>query len=177
MLYQESWDKYALGNTSKWEMDSLSFYNGPHELENINEIYGISNYFKLPENPEVENIFYKNDKPIVIYKLKTIAGTVIGKNKAKHIVTLLTTDGVVNVKFYRTQFVKYDKQLSERDATGKKHVIEKSWFTRGNKLIINGIRREDFFIPKIYAKSKYDSAVIFIDSINENGIIISHTAR
>ena len=177
MLYQESWDKYALGNTSKWEMDSLSFYNGPHELENINEIYGISNYFKLPENPEVENIFYKNDKPIVIYKLKTIAGTVIGKNKAKHIVTLLTTDGVVNVKFYRTQFVKYDKQLSERDATGKKHVIEKSWFTRGNKLIINGIRREDFFIPKIYAKSRYDSAVIFIDSINENGIIISHTAR
>ena len=25
ILYQEVWNKYALGNISKWEMDSLSF--------------------------------------------------------------------------------------------------------------------------------------------------------
>ena len=47
MLYQEVWDKYALGSVSKWEMDSLSFYNSPHELINISPIYNICNYFNL----------------------------------------------------------------------------------------------------------------------------------
>ena len=176
-LYQEVWDKYALGNTSKWEMDSLSFYNGPHELNNISNIYNICNFFELPENPIIDKIFNKGDKQIILYKLNVIAGTVIGKNKAKHTITLLTVDGVVNVKFYKTQFAKYDRQLSERDSEGKKHIVEKSWFTRGNKLMIVGIRRDDFFIPKIYSKSMYDSAIMFIDNINENGIITSKSIR
>ena len=177
MLYQEVWDKYALGSISKWEMDSLSFYSSPHELSNISNIYNINNFFELPENPIIDKIFTKNDKSIVLYKLNIIAGTVIDKNKAKHTATLLTTDGVVNVKFYKTQFAKYDKQISERDETGKKKIIEKSWFTRGNKLMIVGIRRDDFFIPKIYAKSMYDSAIMFIDNINENGIVTSKSFR
>lgn len=176
-LYQEVWNKYALGNTSKWEMDSLSFYNGPHELNNISSIYNICNFFELPENPIIDKIFNKGDKQIILYKLNVIAGTVIGKNKAKHTITLLTVDGVVNVKFYKTQFAKYDRQLSERDSEGKKHIVEKSWFTRGNKLMIVGIRRDDFFIPKIYSKSMYDSAIMFIDNINENGIITSKSIR
>lgn len=177
ILYQEVWDKYALGSISKWEMDSLSFYSSPHELSNISNIYNINNFFELPENPIIDKIFTKNDKSIVLYKLNIIAGTVIDKNKAKHTATLLTTDGVVNVKFYKTQFAKYDKQISERDKTGKKKIVEKSWFTRGNKLMIVGIRRDDFFIPKIYAKSMYDSAIMFIDNINENGIVTSKSFR
>lgn len=176
-LYQEVWNKYALGNTSKWEMDSLSFYNGPHELSNISKIYNICNFFKLSENPVIDKIFTKGDKQIILYKLNAIAGTVIGKNKTKHIVTLLTVNGVVNVKFYKTQFAKYDRQLSERDSEGKKHIVEKSWFTRGNKLMIIGIRRDDFFIPKIYNNSIYDSSIIYIDDINENGIITSKSIR
>ena len=176
-LYQEVWDKYALGNTSKWEMDSLSFYNGPHELNNISSIYNICNFFELSENPIIDKIFNKGDKQIILYKLNVIAGTVIGKNKAKHTITLLTVDGVVNVKFYKTQFAKYDRQLSERDPEGKKHIVEKSWFTRGNKLMIVGIRRDDFFMPKIYNKSMYDSAIMFIDNINENGIITSKSIQ
>ena len=171
------WDKYALGNTSKWEMDSLSFYYGPHELQDINEVYGVCNYFNLPEIPPVDKIFYKKEKPIVMYKLNTIAGTVIDKNKAKHTVTLLTTNGVVNVKFYKTQFVKYDKQISERDKDGKKKVIEKSWFTRGNKLMIHGIRRDDFFIPKKYSNSLFDSSLILIDGITDNGILTTSSLR
>ena len=177
LLFQEMWDKYALGNISKWEMDSLSFYHGPHELNNISEMYNIVNYFNLSETPEIDKIFTKGDKQIVLYKLKTIAGTVIDKNKAKHTVTLLTTNGVVNVKFYKTQFAKYDRQLSERDNEGKKHVIEKSWFTRGNKLMIIGIRRDDFFIPKNYSNSRFSSSIILIDNINENGIITSKSTR
>ena len=85
MLYQEVWDKYALGSISKWEMDSLSFYNSPHELINISPIYNICNYFNLGENPVIDKVFYKGDKSIILYKLNVIAGTVIGKNKSKHI--------------------------------------------------------------------------------------------
>ena len=177
ILYQEIWDKYALGNISKWEMDSLSFYHGQHELSNISEMYNIVNYFNLSETPEIDKVFTKGDKQIILYKLKTIAGTVIDKNKAKHTVTLLTTNGVVNVKFYKTQFAKYDRQLSERDSEGKKHVIEKSWFTRGNKLMITGIRRDDFFIPKNYSNSRFTSSIILIDNINDNGIITSKSMR
>ena len=177
ILYQEVWDKYALGNISKWEMDSLSFYSGPHELINLSPIYNICNYFNLNENPTIDKVFNKGDKSIVLYKLNVIAGTVIDKNKAKHIVTLLTTNGVVNVKFYKTQFAKYDRQLSERGTDGKKKIIEKSWFTRGNKLMIVGIRRDDFFIPKIYSNSMYDSSIMLIDSISEDGIITSKSIR
>ena len=177
MLFQEMWKKYALGNTSKWEMDSLSFYHGPHELSNISEMYNIVNYFNLPENPIIDRVFTKGDKQIILYKLNTIAGTVIAKNKAKHTVTLLTTNGVVNVKFYKTQFAKYNRQLSERDSEGKKHIIEKSWFTRGNKLMITGIRRDDFFIPKSYSNSRFSSSIILIDNINDNGIITSKSTR
>ena len=177
ILFQEVWDKYALGNISKWEMDSLSFYHGPHELNNISEMYNIVNYFNLSETPKIDRVFTKGDKQIILYKLNTIAGTVIDKNKAKHTVTLLTTNGVVNVKFYKTQYAKYDRQLSERDNEGKKHVVEKSWFTRGNKLMIVGIRRDDFFIPKNYSNSRFSSSIMLIDNINENGIITSKSTR
>lgn len=177
ILFQEMWNKYALGNISKWEMDSLSFYHGPHELNNISKMYNIVNYFNLSETPEIDRVFTKNDKQIILYKLNTIAGTVIDKNKAKHTVTLLTTNGVVNVKFYKTQYAKYDRQLSERDNEGKKHVVEKSWFTRGNKLMIVGIRRDDFFIPKNYSNSRFSSSIMLIDNINENGIITSKSTR
>ena len=177
ILFQEMWDKYALGNTSKWEMDSLSFYHGPHELSNLSEMYNVANYFNLNENPTIDKVFTKGDKQIVLYKLNVIAGTVIDKNKAKHTITLLTTNGVVNVKFYKTQFVKYDKQISERDETGKKHVIEKSWFTRGNKLMLVGIRRDDFFIPKNYSYSKFNSSIMLIDSVSSDGIMTSKSMR
>lgn len=177
ILYQEVWDKYALGNISKWEMDSLSFYSSPHELINLSPMYNVCNYFNLSENPIIDKIFNKGDKSIVLYKLNVIAGTVIDKNKSKHIVTLLTINGVVNIKFYKTQFAKYDRQLSERGADGKKKIVEKSWFTRGNKLMIVGIRRDDFFIPKIYSNSIYDSSIMLIDNVSDDGIISSKSIR
>ena len=61
---------------------------------------------------------------------------VIDKDKNKSTVTLLTTTGVVTVKVWKNQFAKWDKQISARGDDGKKHVLEKSFFQRGNKLII-----------------------------------------
>jgi DNA polymerase-3 subunit alpha len=92
-------------------------------------------------------------KQIPIFKLHKICGTCIAKNKTKSIVTLLTTTGVVNVKFRKEYFSLFDKQISERGADGVKHVVEKSWFNRGNKIVVMGIRSGDNFVSKKYAAS------------------------
>lgn len=173
-LFNKMWDKYASGNISKWEMDSVSFYYHNHELLNIDkEKYHIDNFFNLNEEPEVETVWEKDGKDIPIFKLHRICGTVIDKDKMKNIVTLLTEDGVVNVKIFRSQFSKYDRQISVKDeVTGKKTIIEKSWFKRGNKIMFVGIRRGDNFVPKIYKRNPYfEFPVDLITSINEEGII------
>lgn len=170
-LIGDLWDKYCSGPVSKWEMDSIGFYNSNHELDGIrDEDYDIVNFFSLPEEPIPTSTFTtKEGKIIPLFKLDRIAGTVLEKNKLKNIITLLTKDGVVKVKIYKPQFVKYDRQIFERDIeTGKKKVIEKSWFTRGNKLIISGIRREDAFSPKCYRNSSYPNAIGLIEDINYN---------
>lgn len=178
-LFKETYDKYALGNESKWEMDSLSFYYHPHELANLQyDLYDVTNFFSLPQEPEIEKVFgTKSGDEIRMFKISRIAGTVIDKDKNKGSVSLLTNEGVVIVKVWKNQFAAWDKQISERDAEGTKHVLEKSWFQRGNKLIITGVRREDNFIPKKYKSTPYPLFEI-IDDIDEKGIITkSRTER
>ena len=178
-LFDDVAEKYTLGSISKWEMDSLSFYYHEHELEKLKtDIYGISDYNKLPQEPEIERTFpTKDGTEINIYKIHRIAGTVIDKNKNKSQLTLLTPTGVVTVKVWKNQFSAWDKQISEKDQDGKKHIIEKSWFTRGNKLIITGIKRDDTFIPKKYKNTEWP---LFekIEKLDDRGFIIeSYTER
>lgn len=174
-LFNGVWNKYAEGSISKWEMDSVNFYYHQHELAHIDKNrYYISNYSELPEEPEVETVWTtKEGKEIPIFKLTRICGTVIDKNKTKNIVMLLTDDGVVSVKIYRAQFSKYDKQISVKDeVTGKKTVIERSWFKRGNKLMIVGMRRGDDFVPKLYKGNKrFDYPIELITNISEEGLV------
>ncbi len=172
-LFDAMWNKYAEGTISKWEMDSVCFYYHAHELANIDrDRYLIEDYTDLAEEPVIEKIWTTKDgKEIPIFKLTRICGTVIDKNKTKNIVTLLTNDGVVNLKIYRAQFSKYDKQISVKDeVTGKKTIIERSWFKRGNKLMVVGIRRGDNFVPKMYKNNPYFTYPIeLITNINEDG--------
>lgn len=157
LLFDEIKQKYAEGNLSKWEMDSLSFYYHDHELADLKTIaYDIVDYNNL-ENNEIDRVFpdAKNGGEIILYKIYRIAGTVIDKDKNKSTVVLLTPTGVVNVKVWKNQFAKWDKQIFEKDEDGTKHVIEKSWFTRGNKLIITGIKRDNTFVPKKYKNTNY----------------------
>ena len=151
LLFKEQWNKYATGNISSWEMEALCFYYHDHELKNIDfQKYGIKNFFTLNPNPEIDYFFKRNGKQIPIYKLCRVAGTVIGKNDTRHSVTLLTVDGVVNVKFSRDYYAMFNRQLSEKDSDGTKHVKEKGWFTRGTKLLVTGYRQDDTFISKKY---------------------------
>lgn len=154
-LFKEMWNKYAAGTTSKWEMDSLCFYHGDHELKDVNTYkYGIVDFFSLPTEPEVDYFFKKGGNKIPIYKLHRIIGTVIGKNDNKSTVTLLTTTGVTTVKFSREYYAMFKKQISQVGADGKKHVVEKSWFTRGTMIAVTGFRRDDMFIGKTYAATE-----------------------
>ena len=171
-LVEEMREKYAAGTLSSWEMDSLGFYYHEHELANLKtEAYDIINYNILPEEPEVEREFTTKDNSVItMFRISRIAGTVIDKDKNKSSVTLLTPTGVVVVKVWKNQFAAWDKQISERGIDGKKHVKEKSWFTRGNKLIITGIRRGDNFVPKKYKSTTYP---LFekINALDEKGFI------
>ena len=170
-LTRDIWNKYCLGTLSKWEMDSVSFYSHPHELSKVDlKRYNCTNFFRLSETPEIDRIVPIKGKQVPLFKIRRIAGTVLDKDKNKKIVTLLTNEGVVNVKIYGGVFSNYDKQISVRGPDGKKHVIEKSWFSRGNKIIVTGIRQENAFIAKKYSKTPY-SLVELITDIKDDGSI------
>ena len=174
-LINETTEKYGLGNISKWEMDSISFYYHKHELEDVAADY--TNFFDLSEEPEVEYSFQNsNGQEVKVFKLYQIVGTVIDKNKLKNTVTLLTPNGVVPVKIYKNQYSIYDKQISERDNEGKKHVLEKSWFTKGTMLMVQGIRRGSDFIPKKRKNSVFP-IISKITGITDNNKLIFQFER
>ena len=173
ILFKEMWNKYAQGNISSWEMDSLCFYYSDHELKNIDtQKYGIKNFEILPTEPVVDYFFKRNNKQIPIYKLCRIAGTVIGKNDTRHTISLLTTTGVVSVKFTRDYYAMFNRQISEVNDDGTKSVKEKGWFTRGVKLLITGYRRDDQFIAKKY-QSTGGHQLYQITEVNGSEITLS----
>ena len=170
-LMKDTWDKYCLGSLSKWEMDSVSYYSHEHELAVVNEEkYGFSDFFSLSEEPDVDRFINIKGKRIPLFKIHRIIGTVLDKDKSRKSITLLTKTGVVTVKIYGAVFTYYDRQISERGADGKKHVIEKSMFQRGNKLIITGIRRENDFQAKKYSRTPWH-LVEKITEVTEEGDI------
>ena len=154
-LTKDVWEKYCLGDLSKWEMDSVSFYSHEHELAKADlSLYMIEDFFEMSEQPEVERVIPIKGKQVPIFRLRRIAGTVLDRDKAKKTVQLLTPTGVVSVKIYGA-FEAYDRQISVKGPDGKKHIIEKSMFTRGNKIIVTGIRQEDSFIAKVYQRTPW----------------------
>ena len=154
-LTADVWNKYCLGSLSKWEMDSVSFYSHEHELATADlGLYLIEDFFELSESPEVERVIPIKGKQVPIFKLHRIAGTVLDRDKAKKTVTILTPNGVVPVKVYGA-FEAYDRQISVKGPDGKKHIVEKSMFARGNKIIVTGIRQEESFVAKVYQRTPW----------------------
>ena len=177
-IFKEDWDKYAKGTISAWEMEVLCFYYHDHELKDVNtDRYGFVDFFSLPEDPEVDRVFpARGGGEIKMLKLHKICGTCIAKNKTRSTVTLLTTSGVVDVKFRKEYFSLFDKQISQKGDDGVKHVVEKSWFNRGNMIVVQGFRSGDNFIPKKYASSG-GHQLYKIDEILPDGELILKDAR
>ena len=175
-LFEAEWNKYATGNISSWEMSSLCFYYHEHELSNINRTkYGIVSFDNLSSIPRVDTFFKRNGKQIPLYKIYRIAGTVIGKNDTRHSVTLLTTSGVVNVKFTRDYYAMFNRQISEVNDKGEKKVKEKGWFTRGVKLLVAGYRRDDTFVAKKYKSTGGHQLYKILDVDKDGNISLTAT--
>ena len=174
ILFKETWNKYASGTISAWEMEALCFYYHDHELQNIDTAkYGVIDFSNLSTNPVIDRTFKRNGKEIPLYRLTRIAGTVISKNDARHSIALLTTSGVVNVKFTKDYYALYGRQLSQMQPDGTKKVMEKGWFVRGTKLLITGYRRDDTFVSKNY-KSNGGHQLYKILNVEGKNIIITH---
>ena len=177
-IFKEDWDKYAQGNLSAWEMEVLCFYYHEHELKHVNMgKYGLVDFHKLPEEPIIDRTFVsRGGQEVNIFKIHKICGTCIAKNKTKGTVTLLTNTGVVDVKFRKEYFSLFDKQISEKGDDGVKHVVEKSWFNRGNMIVVQGIRSGDDFIAKKY-QSTGGHQLYRIEDIDEHGDLILKDQR
>lgn len=163
-ILNDEMKKYGEGNISHWEMESVSFYSHPHELYFSNATF--PSFKDLPSTPVVKKVKKIKDREINVFDMTEIGGTVIDKDKAHNTVTLLTEDGVVVVKIFKDTFANYDKQISKRNPDGSKTVVEKSWFSRGTLLIINGFRRDDNFVAR--NKNKYEPAIIKIEKVNDD---------
>lgn len=161
------------------EMESCCCYFGEHELALIdNELYGVKNFFELDEEPVVVEYWTKRNKEtgtemqIPKFRIDRICGTVLGRNKTKHTVTVLTEFGVVNCKYYGGQFNHYDRQLSVQDSvTGKKRTVEKSWFSRGNILLLHGVRQQDQFRIKTYKNGLYSHSTYKVTKVYDDGFL------
>lgn len=178
-LFEDVRNKYALGSIDKWDMDALGTYCHNHELANLNKrAYGIIDFESLDPEPVIASEFTTKDGGVIrMYEISRICGTVIDKDKNKSTVVLLTpTMQVVNVKVWKNQYAKWDRQISRKNPDGTKTVIEKSFFARGNKLIITGIRRDDDFVPKKY---KSTALPLFekIEEMDEEGFITKSTTE
>ena len=146
----EEWENSCEGTMAGWEMDTLGFYYHDHELiGTYHPSFNFVDFFQEEEIPIPKEYKEYKGRSIPIYDFKTICGTVLDKSSYKHTIVLLTPTGVVNVKCVAEQYSKYDKQLSQlNEETGEKKVIERSWFKRGTKLIVNGFRSGDQFMAR-----------------------------
>lgn len=183
LLFNQLYEENASGSISKWNMSALTFYEkDSHELQDVNEdLYGIVNYFNLPEEPEPYDYYtrYINGvaKSIPKYKISCIAGTVINADNNHHTVTLLTKYGPVICKINKGHYSYYNKRISKVGEDGKKHAVEDSWFKRGTLLRICGIKREDMFFPLNYSDTIYTHTINRINEVYEDGTLLLQSER
>ena len=165
------WSKYCVGTPAQWEMEQLSFYHEPHELAGLNRsLYGISDFKDLPETPEMESYVDRKGMTRTVQKTTAIAGTVVHADNLKHIVKLLTTTGVVDVKLYAGMYNEYKQTISVIDPKTKvKTVIDQPWLKRGVKLLVYGFRREESFVVRKKMVNGYPRSICRIDGVGGDG--------
>ena len=153
-------EKYAKGNIAQGEMEALSYYHSYHELDTSEyrewlKSLNVKNFFDLPETPYIE--WQKGE--MKKFELSRIVGTAIGRDKGKYIAGILTPDGFLKIKIYRSTFTKFDRQIKDE------HGIEKSWFSKGTKLLLLGYRDGDEFKLKTYKNHPYGQMIYKIEDV------------
>lgn len=163
-----------------WSMETCSFYSNEHELSHIDkERYNISLFDELPEEPKFITKKW-GKREFKQYELSQIAGVVLDRKDANHLLTILDiNNNVVQCKFVSENYSWYKRQISIPDGKGGKTVVDPSWFKRGQGLILTGVRTgENDFRIKAYKSSIYKHKVQkIIDVNNETGEMIIQSYR
>lgn len=128
------WAERCSGSVEKWEMQTMLNYFDKTELETapIDEYFDLTDFEQLDSNPEPIG-YTKRGYPY--YNLYTTAGTVVAKDKNKSTVFIATNTGVVALKYPKGMYSHYDESIMKNG-----EVIDKSWFERGEILIVTGYR-------------------------------------
>lgn len=165
-------------DVNRWSLDSCSFYSKQHEYADVDAVkYNITPFEQLPEEPVFITQSFKG-REWKQFSLSQIMGVVLARNDNNHIVTILDYhDNVVNVKFDGGLYAYMKQQISVINPDGSKTVTDKSWFTRGQGLILTGYRYGDDFRIKNYNRSVFPYKVIRVDGINDDGSLELTTGR
>lgn len=165
-------------DVNRWSLDSCSFYSKHHEYADVDAVkYNITPFEQIPEEPVFITQSFKG-REWKQFSLSQIMGVVLARNDNNHIVTILDYhDNVVNVKFDGGLYAYMKQQISVINPDGSKTVTDKSWFTRGQGLILTGYRYGDDFRIKNYSRSVFPYKVIRVDGINDDGSLELTTER
>ena len=165
--FNEIKERYASGSISKWEMDSMSCYIHEHELtnvdlssyrvDNLNDVIDINDYTKDELDTFPVNLYKGVD--YIQYPKQRIVGTVINKDNTRHTITLLTTDGIMNIKFSKGAYNHYNQSVSKDNGDGTSSVLEKGWFANGIILIVVGYKDDMQFMANKHGSNYLHSVI------------------
>ena len=167
-----------VGKKIKFQMKSMSQDKFP-EFDSADNVP----YFEIPSKDLKEMIEQKLQADTYINEIEKIIFSYLNLQdmKAAHnwlyfqVMSALSSDAsCMSIPDSINQMMQ--KQLSEKGADGVKHVVEKSWFSRGTLLMVQGIRREADFIPK-KRKDSFFPVISKITKINEDGSLEFQTER
>ena len=173
----ELWESDCAGSQAQWEMEQMCFYRDKHELANVSEsAYGVSDFTKLPEVPHKTSYTNAKGERKDAYDTTAIMGTIVNVESNRKSVWLLTTHGVVTVKFYAEAFNRYKNPVSKIDPkTGKKVVIDRAWLKRGEKILVYGYRREDTFVARTARVGSYTKLLCRIDGVVGSNLNLTYS--
>lgn len=170
---REFWIEQCMGSLSQWEMESINFYIGNHELDEypLDNFFNISDFEKMPLEPNVEKFRTgRNGRKWPVYTTNVIAGTVVDTVPIKGMAIVITQFGVVQVRVGKGRFQHYHKKTMI-DEGNKRVCIDDTWFKRGTKLLFVGYRRQnDFYCNS--NNSPYEHSVMKINGVSNGEVII-----
>lgn len=168
-LFDEEYEKYGRGDINQWELDALSFYYSGHPLQNLSLPLEITPISELVEN-EFDGFWMIKGKRVPKYKLRSIIGTVVDKDKQNGFVTIQTPDNnIIEIKVYKQQFARFTHIISNVDDDGNKDILEDSFFEKGTHLLVTGILRGNVFVPKVYKDTGFEAILKII--LKEDGTL------
>ena len=168
-LFDEEYEKYGRGDINQWELDALSFYYSGHPLQNLSLPLEITPISELVEN-EFDGFWMIKGKRVPKYKLRSIIGTVVDKDKQNGFVTIQTPDNnIIEIKVYKQQFARFTHIISNIDDDGNKDILEDSFFEKGTHLLVTGVLRGNVFVPKVYKDTGFEAILKII--LKEDGTL------